>query len=159
MKFEVKKIDGSTLFEADIDCDENDSYGIKLGKAIYWGYRNGISLKNGDFKKSILTDINFSGIRFEEVLFSDATFTRVSFIQVSFIKIIFDNIDFYKSTFDNASFISVLFSRSKLAKVRFNNSTFHRTAFFHTMFDEETKAFDDVSRNSLKNDLMGIFSR
>lgn len=65
MKFEVKKIGGSSLFEVDIKCAEDEREGVNLalalhwtkrkikkqGQGSYWRYKNNMCLEEGNFPR------------------------------------------------------------------------------------------------------------
>jgi uncharacterized protein YjbI with pentapeptide repeats len=45
MKFEVKsRFTGAVQFTAEIECDESESYSVKLGLAIRWAFKTGADL-------------------------------------------------------------------------------------------------------------------
>lgn len=130
MKFEVKKIiSGSTLFEADIACDESESYGVKLGLAIYWGYKNYKSFMHGDFDDAIFRNIHFHGTKFKYV-----TLKRAKFHDVHFNRVLFEGVNLDNALFKNSQFY---------------NTAFYCTSLTGTMLDPE-------SRQSLKDNLLSI---
>jgi uncharacterized protein YjbI with pentapeptide repeats len=51
MKFEVKsRFAGAVQFTADINCDESESYSVKLGLAVRWAFKTGADLRGADLR-------------------------------------------------------------------------------------------------------------
>jgi len=62
MKFSVtNRFTGSIQFETDIQCDENESYSIKLGLAVRWGVANGANLGGADLRGANLDSATLRG--------------------------------------------------------------------------------------------------
>ncbi len=62
MKFEVKnRSTGSVQFTAEIQCDETESYPVKLGLAIKWGFANSADLRGADLRDAYLRDAYLRG--------------------------------------------------------------------------------------------------
>ena len=137
MKFEVKKIDGSILFEADIECLHDDSYGVKLGLAIHWGYKNNKSLKYGDYRNSIFKYLTFDGSTFDGATFDGATFYGSTFNRATFYGATFYGATFYGATFYGATFYG---------------ATFYGATFYGATFDEKTL-------RNFKHDFWGVLIR
>ncbi len=62
MKFEVKnRSTGSVQFTAEIQCDETESYPVKLGLAIKWGFANSADLRGADLRDAYLRGADLRG--------------------------------------------------------------------------------------------------
>jgi uncharacterized protein YjbI with pentapeptide repeats len=66
MKFEVKnRLTGSVQFTADIQCDETESYSVKLGLAIKWGFDNSAYLGGANLGGAYLGGAYLEGANLE----------------------------------------------------------------------------------------------
>lgn len=56
MKFEVKnRYTGNVQFAAEIECDENEAYSVKLGLAVKWGMKAKANLSGADLSGADLS--------------------------------------------------------------------------------------------------------
>ena len=55
MKFDIKsRFSGAVQFSADIECDESESYSVKLGLAVRWAFKTGANLRGANLSGLIL---------------------------------------------------------------------------------------------------------
>ncbi len=55
MKFDIKsRFSGAVQFSADIECDESESYSVKLGLAVRWAFKTGANLRGANLRGLIL---------------------------------------------------------------------------------------------------------
>ncbi len=55
MKFQVKScFTGAVQFIAEIECDESESYRVKLGLAVRWAFKTGADLRGADLTGAYL---------------------------------------------------------------------------------------------------------
>jgi len=66
MKYDIKNfIDDTVMFTADIDCEENASESIKLGKAVIWANLKGANLEGANLKDAYLAYAYLEGADLE----------------------------------------------------------------------------------------------
>ena len=62
MIFEIKnRFSGAVQVVAEIKCDENASYSVKLGLAVRWAFKNGANLRGADLRGADLGGANLRG--------------------------------------------------------------------------------------------------
>jgi hypothetical protein len=55
MKFDIfNRFTGKVQFTAEIECDENETYPIKLGLAVIWGAKNNADLRSANLRSADL---------------------------------------------------------------------------------------------------------
>ncbi len=59
MKFEVKsRFTGAVQFTANIECNESESYSVKLGLAVTWAFKTGADLRGANLGNANLGNAN-----------------------------------------------------------------------------------------------------
>jgi len=62
MKFQVKScFTGAVQFIAEIECDESESYRVKLGLAVRWAFKTGADLRGADLRGADLRGADLRG--------------------------------------------------------------------------------------------------
>ncbi len=62
MKFEVKsRFTGAVQFTANIECNESESYSVKLGLAVTWAFKTGADLRRADLRGADLEGADLEG--------------------------------------------------------------------------------------------------
>jgi len=66
MKFDIKsRFSGAVQFSADIECDESESYSVKLGLAVRWAFKTGANLRGANLRGANLEGANLRGAYLE----------------------------------------------------------------------------------------------
>ena len=66
MKFEVKsRFARAVQFTAEIECDDDASYSVKLGLAVRWAFETGANLRGADLVGAYLVGANLEGADLE----------------------------------------------------------------------------------------------
>ena len=66
MKFAVKsRFTDDVQFTADIECDENESYSVKLGLAVRWVFKTGANLRGANLGGAYLAGADLEGANLE----------------------------------------------------------------------------------------------
>ena len=68
MKFEIRnRFTGAVQVIAEIECDEDENFSLKMGLAVRWAVKNGANLSGANLSDAYLSDANLSGAKDAEL--------------------------------------------------------------------------------------------
>ncbi|MCP4410751.1 MAG: pentapeptide repeat-containing protein [Gammaproteobacteria bacterium] len=72
-KFEVtNRWSGNVQFTAEIECEKDEAYSVKLGLAVRWGIKSGAYLRDANLRGANLRDANLSDANLSDANLRDA---------------------------------------------------------------------------------------
>ena len=73
MKFEIRnRFTGAVQVIAEIECDEDENFSLKMGLAVRWAVKNGANLSGANLSDAYLSDAYLSGANLSGANLSDA---------------------------------------------------------------------------------------
>jgi len=87
IKFPIKSwITGEVKFTAEIDCDENAAYGVKIGLSVLWGIQHDADLAGSDLTNARLTnaDLTNADLTNADLAGSDLTNARLTYARLTY---------------------------------------------------------------------------
>jgi uncharacterized protein YjbI with pentapeptide repeats len=148
IKLHIKSITGEILFEFE---KENNTIKetvqnfllSKKGEIIKYADLSEMNLSGISFDNSRFYNSSFDNSRFDNSSFYNSRFYNSSFDNSSFYNSSFYNSRFYNSSFDNSSFYNSSFYNSRFYNSSFDNSSFYNSSFYNSRF--YNSSFDNSS--------------